>query len=112
MNLRLHKEKIREKLNSEDGIKHRKQRLQDVEATFRPIKSNHNFKRLRLKGLEKVEIEVGLACLAYILRKKAYKDAQTTQKVENNSNKHSKNRKSTNLGSHQLNSIKNYALAA
>ena len=61
MNLRLHKQKIREKLNSEEGIKHRKQRPQDVEATFGQIKSNHNFKRLRLKGLVKVEIEVGLA---------------------------------------------------
>ena len=65
MNLRLHKQKIREKLNSEEGIKHRKQRPQDVEATFGQIKSNHNFKRLRLKGLVKVEIEVGLACLAH-----------------------------------------------
>ena len=62
--------------------------------------------------MEKVEIEVGLACLAHNLRKKAYKDAQTTEKEENNSNKHSKNRKSTNLGVHQLNSIENYAMAA
>lgn len=112
MNLRLNKEKIREKLHSEEGIKHRKQRPQDVEATFGQIKSNHNFKRLRLKGLEKVEIEVGLACLAHNLRKKAHKDAQTTEKAKNSPNKHSKNRKSTNLDSYQLNSIKNYAMAA
>jgi regulator of replication initiation timing len=80
MNLRLHKQKIREKLNSEEGIKHRKQRPQDVEATFGQIKSNHNFKRLRLKGLVKVEIEVGLACLAHNIRKKAYKDVKNKEK--------------------------------
>lgn len=83
MNLRLHKQKIREKLNSEEGIKYRKQRPQDVEATFGQIKSNHNFKRLRLKGLAKVEIEVGLACLAHNLRKKAYNDAKKTEKTKN-----------------------------
>ncbi len=90
MNLRLHKQKIREKLNSEEGIKHRKQRPQDVEATFGQIKSNHNFKRLRLKGLAKVEIEVGLACLAHNLRKKAYKDVPKTEKVKNKPQKTTK----------------------
>ncbi|MFY7938241.1 MAG: hypothetical protein ACOVOQ_12745 [Flavobacterium sp.] len=35
----------------------------------------------------------------------------TTEKAKNNPNKHSKNRKSTNLDAYQLNSIKNYALA-
>lgn len=85
-NLRQQKEKIREKLKSEEGIKHRKQRPQDVEATFGQIKSNHNFKRLRLKGLAKVEVEVGLACIAHNLRKKAYKDA----KIEENELKSNK----------------------
>lgn len=112
MNLRLHKEKIREKLHSEEGIRHRKQRPQDVEATFGQIKSNHNFKRLRLKGLEKVEIEVGLACLAHNLRKKAYKDAQTTEKIENNANKHPENQKANNLHLHWPRYIKNCLIAA
>lgn len=76
LNLRAHKEKVRAKLKSEEGIKHRKQRPADVEATFGQIKSNHQFKRLRLKGLVKAEIEVGLACIAHNLRKKAYKDAK------------------------------------
>jgi transposase len=112
MNLRLHKQKIREKLNSEEGIKHRKQRPQDVEATFGQIKSNHNFKRLRLKGLAKVEIEVGLACLAHNLRKKAYKDATKTEKVKNKTHKQPKNKKTANLMFAQQNIIKNYAIAA
>ncbi len=94
MNLRLHKEKIRVKLTSEEGIKHRKQRPQDVEATFGQIKSNHNFKRLRLRGLEKVDVEVGLACIAHNLRKKAYKGAKTPTNNENKTQKDPKKPKS------------------
>jgi len=80
LNLRLHKEKIREKLHSEEGIEHRKQRPADVEATFGQIKSNHNFKRLRLRGLPKVDVEVGLACIAHNLRKKAYQELKNKRK--------------------------------
>lgn len=94
MNLRLHKEKIRVKLTSEEGIKHRKQRPQDVEATFGQIKSNRNFKRLRLRGLEKVDVEVGLACIAHNLRKKAYKGAKTPTNNENKTQKDPKKSKS------------------
>ena len=110
--LRLHKQKIREKLQSEEGIKHRKQRPQDVEATFGQIKSNHNFKRLRLKGLAKVEIEVGLACIAHNLRKKAYKDAPKTEKVKNKSQKQSKSQKTTILFLPQQKFRQNQPLAA
>ena len=112
MNLRLHKQKIRKKLNSEEGIRHRKQRPQDVEATFGQIKSNHNFKRLRLKGLAKVEIEVGLACLAHNLRKKAYKDAPKSEKVKKKTHKHPKNKETAFLMFAQQNIIKNYVNAA
>lgn len=83
LNLRLHKEMIREKLNSEQGIKHRKQRPADVEATFGQMKSNHQFKRLRLRGLPKVEVEVGLACIAHNLRKRAYEQLKKTTKHKN-----------------------------
>lgn len=112
MKLRLHKQKIREKLHSEEGIKHRKQRPQDVEATFGQIKSNHNFKRLRLKGLAKVEIEVGLACIAHNLRKKACKDAQKTEKVKNKPQKQSKSQKTTILCLSQQKIRQNLPLAA
>ncbi|MDF7819967.1 transposase [Runella sp. MFBS21] len=109
MNLRLHKEKIREKLDSEEGIRHRKQRPREVEATFGQIKSNHNFKRLRLKGLEKVEIEFGLASFAHKAEKKSLQRCPNCRK--SNSKKHSKNRKSTTLDAYQLKTIKNYAMA-
>jgi transposase len=97
LNLRLHKAKIREKLHSEEGIKHRKQRPQDVEATFGQIKSNHNFKRLRLKGLAKVEVEVGLACIAHNLRKKAYKDAKNIENEAKRSKNDNKNSNDTTI---------------
>lgn len=112
MNLRLHKQKIREKLNSEEGSKYRKQRPQDVEATFGQIKSNHNFKRLRLKGLAKVEIEVGLACLAHNLRKKAYKDAKKTEKTKNKTHQQLKRKETVVLFYPQQNISPNYAIAA
>jgi len=60
---------IRERLNSERGKKYRSQRPVDVEAVFGIIKSNHNFRRFMLRGLEKVEIEAGLLSLAHNLRK-------------------------------------------
>lgn len=63
------KQKARELLLSEQGISHRKKRCADVEATFGILKQNHNFRRLMLRGQEKVEIETGLMAIAYNLRK-------------------------------------------
>ena len=69
-NLRKHKTKARENLLSEQGIAHRKQRPADVEAVFGNIKQNKGFKRFILRGLQKVEIEVGLLAIANNLAKK------------------------------------------
>ena len=66
-----YKQQIREKLNSETGLKHRSQRPADVEAVFGIIKYNHHFKRFLLRGLEKTEIEAGLISMAHNLRKMA-----------------------------------------
>lgn len=70
-NLRLHKEKVRKNLNSEQGIKHRKQRPADVEAVFGMIKHNKGFRRFMLRGLDKVEIEAGLLAIAHNIAKMA-----------------------------------------
>lgn len=56
-------------LNSQRGIEIRKKRAQDVEATFGILKQNHGMRRLSLRGIEKVEIEVGLYALAHNIRK-------------------------------------------
>lgn len=74
-NLNRHKQKARDKLMSPKGIKHRSQRPQDVEAVFGNIKQNKGFRRFMLRGLEKVEIEVGLLAIAHNLAKIAKKKA-------------------------------------
>ncbi|UOY05677.1 IS1182 family transposase [Muricauda sp. SCSIO 64092] len=68
-NLERHKQRAREKLLSEDGIAHRKQRCWDIEAIFGNIKQNMAFKRFMLRGIEKVETEFGLIAMAHNLKK-------------------------------------------
>jgi transposase len=69
-NLNHLKQKADERLLSEEGIRHRKQRPCDVEPVFGNIKSNHQFKRFMLRGIKKVTTETGLLALAHNLRKK------------------------------------------
>lgn len=68
-NLNKLRNREREKLMSEEGLRHRSQRPQDVEATFGNLKSNKGFKRFHLRGLKKVETEFGLLALAHNLAK-------------------------------------------
>jgi transposase len=70
-NLNKHKQKARELLTSEDGVKHRKQRAKDVEPVFGNIKQNKGFRRFMLRSKEKVTIEFGFIAIAHNLRKKA-----------------------------------------
>jgi len=65
---------IRERLTSERGRKYRSQRPVDVEAVFGIIKGNRNYRKFLLRGLEKVEIEVGILSLAHNLGKLANKN--------------------------------------
>lgn len=67
--LRNYKKLAREKLTSEVGVQYRKKRCVDVEPVFGNIKSNHHFKRFRLRGLQKTEVEIGLLAIAQNLRK-------------------------------------------
>jgi transposase len=64
------KDQANQRLQSEQGISHRKKRCWDVEPVFANIKNNHNFRRFMLRGKEKVAIETGLLALAHNLRKK------------------------------------------
>lgn len=68
--LEQYKERIRQLLRSEEGIKKRKQRSVEVEPVFAHLKHCNGFKRFTLKGLPKVELEFGLHALAHNLRKK------------------------------------------
>ena len=69
--LNRYKQHVKENLNSEQGIYHRKKRPCDVEPVFASIKNNHYFKRFMLRSKPKTEIEAGLLALAHNLRKKA-----------------------------------------
>ena len=73
INHRLRKLKAQadERLNSEQGKAHRRQRGIDVETVFANIKHNKKYKRFILRGLEKVEIETGLLAIAHNLAKLA-----------------------------------------
>jgi hypothetical protein len=59
----------REKLLSDEGIFHRGKRPIEPEAVFGQIKSNNKFNRFTLRGLDKVEIELGLMAIGHNLRK-------------------------------------------
>lgn len=59
----------RDKLHSQQGIAHRKQRSVDVEAAFGNIKNNKKFTRHALRGLAKTEIELGLLAISHNLAK-------------------------------------------
>ena len=61
--------KAKEKLLSKRGIAHRKQRCWDVEAIFGNIKHNMGFKRFMLRGIDKVNTEIGLIAMAHNLKK-------------------------------------------
>ena len=64
--LKRHREKARELLESEIGITKRRERWK-VEAVFGNLKHNKGFKRFNLRGLKKAEVEVGLIALAHNL---------------------------------------------
>jgi transposase len=64
-----HKEKVKENLLSEQGIKYRKKRSVEPESVFGQIKQNKGFRRFSLRGLEKVEVEFGLVAIAHNIQK-------------------------------------------
>ena len=63
------KAKAKTLLLNEQGIAKRKQRCWDVEAVFGNIKHNMNFKRFMLRGINKVNVEIGLIAMAHNLKK-------------------------------------------
>lgn len=66
-----YKDRARELLTSEHGLKHRSNRPIEPEAVFGQIKECGRFRRLRLKGLTGAKIDFGLKVLAHNLRKLA-----------------------------------------
>ncbi len=67
--LKEYKGKVRQLLESPEGLMHRSKRPIEPEAVFGDIKFNHDFKRFRLRTKAKVMIEFGLVALAHNIRK-------------------------------------------
>ena len=73
-----YKNRARELLTSEQGLRHRSNRPIEPEAVFGQIKECGNFRRVRLRGLTGVKIEFGLKALAHNLRKLALARAKSS----------------------------------
>jgi len=71
MPLMAYREQARRNLLSEEGQRLRARRGVDVESVFGRLKHNWNFRRFMLRGLEKVNIEWGLLCIAHNMAKLA-----------------------------------------
>ncbi len=69
--LREYRQRARENLLSERGIALRQQRCIEPESVFGNIKQNMGFRKFHPRGLEKVETEWGLVCIAHNIRKLA-----------------------------------------
>jgi len=68
-NLREHKRKVRERLTSDQGLQHRSRRPIEPEAVFGQIKYNKGYKRFRHKGLDKVNMDLGILLIAFNIQK-------------------------------------------
>jgi transposase len=67
--LETYRAQARANLESEKGIALRKERGVDVEPVFADIKLNQNYRRFRLRGQEKVNVEMGLLSIAHNTKK-------------------------------------------
>lgn len=70
------KKEVKKNLLSKKGIEMRGKRAEYSERVFGQIKWNMGFKRFLLRGLEKVNIEWGLLCLAFDIKKMHKKDIE------------------------------------
>lgn len=67
--LEKHKQRARENLGTEKGIRLKRQRSIEIESCFGDIKHNMGFRRFHLRGLEKVKTEITLVAMAHNIRK-------------------------------------------
>ncbi|MEY8686813.1 IS1182 family transposase [Bacteroides sp. AN502(2024)] len=67
--LRKYRQKAKELLCSEEGLKHRGQRCIEPEAVFGQIKYNMNYKRFRHFGKEKVFMDFAFLAIAFNIKK-------------------------------------------
>ena len=68
-NLNEHKRKAREKLTSEEGLRHRSRRPIEPEAVFGQLKFDWHYRRFRHKGKDKVYMDFAILAMSHNLRK-------------------------------------------
>ncbi len=66
-----YRRQARENLTSEEGKRLRSARSTEVETVFGHLKHNLGFRRFHLRGLEKVNTEMGILCIAHNMQKMA-----------------------------------------
>jgi transposase len=71
--LRTYKQRARENLMSDKGLKHRSNRPIEPEAVFGQIKYNKGFNRFTMKGIDAVNLEFALLAIGFNLAKLARK---------------------------------------
>jgi transposase len=85
VNLRLneYRRRARERLTSEEGIKHRGQRCIEPEAVFGQMKYDMAYKRFRHTGKDKVTMDFAFFAIAFNIKKMCSKMAKSAKKREN-----------------------------
>ena len=74
-----YRRKARERLTSEEGIRHRGRRCIEPEAVFGQMKYNMAYKRFRHFGMDKVNMDFAFFAIAFNLKKMCSKIAKQTQ---------------------------------
>lgn len=78
-----YKKKARERLTSEEGIKHRGRRCIEPEAIFGQMKNNMQYKRFRHFGIDKVTMDFAFFAIAFNIKKMCSKIAKGLKNGEN-----------------------------
>ena len=74
-----YRRKARERLTSEEGIKHRGRRCIEPEAVFGQMKYNMAYKRFRHFGMDKVKMDFAFFAIAFNLKKMCSKMAKSAK---------------------------------
>ena len=73
-----YRRKARERLTSEEGVKHRGRRCIEPEAVFGQMKYNMAYRRFRHFGMDKVKMDFAFFAIAFNLKKMCSKMAKQT----------------------------------
>lgn len=74
-----YRRKARERLTSEEGIRHRGRRCIEPEAVFGQMKYNMAYKRFRHFGIDKVKMDFAFFAIAFNLKKMCSKTAKSSK---------------------------------